>query len=81
MKLKEKYSYSRSGDRARSIREAVASELDGHDFDSGHLEGMSRTLDKLQAFVSKLTEKLHESGALSDQAVLDLLPGYERADE
>lgn len=81
MKLKEKYAYSRSGDVARSIEQAARETLNGADSSSGHLEDMSRTLDNVQLFLAKLTAKLHESGALSDQAVLDLLPGYDRADE
>lgn len=57
------------------VSSAVEISVEGTSYDSGQLEEINRTQQNIASLLGRLTEKLVENGALSEQDVADILPG------
>jgi hypothetical protein len=74
MQLKRTFDHR---DRKYNISDAVECICDGSDYDRGSLETAAATAQQTSEFLAKLVAKLHETGALEDEDILALLPGFE----
>jgi hypothetical protein len=80
MKLVGRYNFTLGHEhKSCTVEQAVYSECSDSDFASGLLETVTATEAKTRTFLAKLVGRLHNSGALTDEDVLSLLPEHKKA--
>lgn len=63
---------------ARSISQAIACDCDDHR--DGIAETAAASARKTGELLGQLVERLHDRGLLSDSDILELLPGWQKAE-
>ena len=74
MEIKATVPYER--EREETVAHYAARHMDGSGYDTGHLEAIARSVDKITCSYGRLIEALAEKGLLTAPEVTQVVEGY-----